>query len=237
MTTVVEVLARAARQCSIVAPSSWVSSTDDEHVELRDDFLLETVDDIQARVDLPSPIGKQTTISGDGSEQYTLPTNFVRTQRDQLAVYDTQQDSPAIPVTDDGMWTYIKDIGTSGVRKYYKIEGYEGNYTISIYSNPSSDLTVSYISDVWMKTDGGTEGNAFTAEDDVILLPRRVVEAGIIWRWRERRGLPYEDKYNEYEALIARLSNDTRGRRVIDMGQSSTDVRWQDLVPSFIPAS
>ena len=50
MTTVVEALNRIARQCSIKAPSSWVSATRDDHVSLRDDFLNETVEDILERV-------------------------------------------------------------------------------------------------------------------------------------------------------------------------------------------
>ena len=83
----------------------------------------------------------------------------------------------------------------------------------------------------------GTPGSEFTAEEDVLLLPRRLVESGIIWRYRERRGLPYTDKFNEYEILMQRMANDRRGRRSVNMGGRSNDVRWQDLVPTFIPAS
>ena len=68
-------------------------------------------------------------------------------------------------------------------------------------------------------------------------MPRTVVESGTVWRYRERRGLPYLDKYNEYEAKMARLSNDTRARRVVSFGETDNNVRWQDLVPAFIPSS
>ncbi len=238
MTTVVEALNRIARQCSIKAPSSWVSATRDDHVSLRDDFLSETVDDILDRVDLPSPIGASTTITGTGAETYDLPENYVRLHRSDLSVYDKNLDRACIPITTDGEYTYIKDQGTAGVLRYYKTTGYQGDFNISFYDEPSTgtEIVISYSTSYWMATSGGTAGDMFTAESDVLLLPRRVVETGTVWRYRERKGLPYVDKYNEYEALIARLSNDSRARRVVSLGDKP-NVRWQDLVPAVIPSS
>lgn len=236
MTAIVDALNRIARQCSVEAPTSWVTGTRADHVEIRDDFFLEAVDDILERVDLPVPIGAQQTISGDGSETYSLNANFKRLHRDQLAVYDNSQDRPCIPITTDGLYTHIKDIGAAGIAKYYKITGYEGNFSISFYNEPTSAITVSYQTVNWMANSGGTQGSAFTAEDDILLLPRRVVEAATVWRYRERRGLPYLDKFNECEALMQRLMNDRRPRRVVGFG-GIEEVRWQDLVPSFIPPS
>lgn len=238
MTTVVQALNRIARQCSVSPPSSWVTTSGQAAVEIRDDFFLETVDDILDRVDLPSPVGAQTTIAGTGAETYSLPTNFKRLHRDELAVYDVQLDRPCVPITTDGEYTYLKDQGTAGVVRYYKVTGYDGNFEISFYDEPtaSNSITLSYSTVNWMATSGGTAGSIFTAETDVLLLPRRLVEAGTVWRYRERRGLPYEDKYSEYEALLARTISDQRGRRVVSFGERKM-ARWQDLIPSFIPES
>ena len=87
MTLIVDALDRVAREVSLTSPSSWVSTTADEYLEIRDDFLLETVEDISDRVDLPSPVSAQTTITGTGVETYSLPSTFKRMQRDDLAVY------------------------------------------------------------------------------------------------------------------------------------------------------
>lgn len=230
-------LNRIARQCSVSIPSSWITATRADQVEIRDDFLVETIDDLMDRVDLPGPIGKQYTVAGDGSESYSLPEDFKRLQRDELAVYDEALDRPCVPVTEDGMYTHIKDLGTAGVIRYFRLRGWPSNYTIDFYNEPTSNIIVSYISSNWLATSSGTAVNEFTAETDVLLLPRRVVETGAVWRFRERRGLPYMDKYNEHEALVARLSNDRRARRKINFGQADQDVRWQDMIPSFIPSS
>lgn len=236
MTLVTDALNRIARQCSVKAPSSWLSATRDDHVELRDDFLAETVDDILDRVDLGEPITKTSTINGTGAENYALPSDFKRFTRDDLAVYDDQQDRAGVPVTNSGEWTYIKDLGTAGITRFYRLKGYEGNFTLDIYREPDAGdtLSVHYVSDVWI-TNGGTEKSSFTDADDTLLLPRRLVEAGTVWRFRERRGLPYEDKYAEYTSLMDRALTDSRGLRRIQFGEPDMSVKWQDLVPAFIP--
>lgn len=237
MTLVTEALDRIARQCSVSAPSSWVTATADEHKELRDDFLLETVDDILCRIDLPAPIGAQTAVVGTGVETYSLPADFKRLMRDNLAVYDTFHDRPVLPISTDGEWAALADLGASLTAQYYRITGYEDNWSISFFGYPSASIsiTVSYISTAWI-TNASTEKASFTDPADALLLPRRIVESGTVWRWRERRGLPYRDKYMEYEALIARLSNDSRTRRTVNFGPRNT-VRWQDNIPSVIPTS
>jgi len=218
MTLVTDALDRIARQCSVKAPS--------------------TVDDILERVDLGEPITKTTTITADGSENYALPSNFKRLTRSELAVYDDQQDRAGVPVTNSGEWTYIKDLGTAGITRFYRVKGYEGNYTIDIYRNPETgeDLSVHYVSTVWI-TNASTEKSEFTDPDDTLLLPRRLVESGTVWRFRERRGLPYEDKFAEYEMLMNRALIDSRNLRTIQFGEPDRSVKWQDLVPAFIPDS
>lgn len=230
-------LDRIARQCSVTIPSSWVTATRADQVEIRDDFLVEAIDDILDRVDLPGPIGQQYTVAGNGAETYSLPSDFKRLQRDEFSVYDEALDRPCVPVTEDGLYTHIKDLGTAGVIKYFRVRGWPDNYTIDIYKEPTTNVIVSYISSNWLADAAGTAKNSFTAGTDVLLLPRRVVETGAVWRFRERRGLPYLDKYNEFEALIARLSNDKRTRRTINFGERDRTVRWQDMLPSFIPDS
>lgn len=240
MVTVVDVLSRAARQCSVKQPSNWLTASEESYNELRDDFLLETVADILDRVDLPSPIGAQAVITGDGSETYNLPSSFRRLHRGAFAVYETtNQRRPCIPVTDDGQWTHIKQIGSTGADRYYRMTGYEGNWQISLYNVPTAgiSITVSYNSENWASL-SGTGKSAFTDAADVLLLPREVVECGIVYRYRERRGLPYQDKRLEYEAKIARLSNDARSRRTVDFsGNMSNRKPWEIPVPDFIPSS
>jgi hypothetical protein len=245
MTLIVDVLARVARQVSITAPSSWLTASEDEHVEIRDDFLLEAVDDILEGVDLPAPMGASVAVStltsatnSDGSRTFELPAAFKRLHRDPMSVYDPLLNERCVPVTTEGEWTALTDDGAAGVVRYYRLSGYLGAHEVTFYADPgaSATITVAYNTVNWM-ANSGTAGSAFTSADDVLILPRRLVESGIVWRWRERKGLPYDDKMAEYEMLKARLANDSRPRRIVNMAGGGDHIRWQDRVPAYIPSA
>lgn len=242
MTKITDILARVARQVSYNEPSSWITATDRTAKEIRDDFLLETVDELQKRIDWASPIGKQTTITGDGSTvSHSLPSNFVRVQFDENAIYEiTSTRRAGVVVQSDGDWTHINAIGTGGGSRFYQIEGYEGNYTIQFYPTleDGSTVTVSYISNVWMADSGGTEGKALTDPDDVALYPRRILELGCIWRFRKRKGVPYQDILSEYEAWLATQANQQRGMKRIVFGEPIGHYHPMRVpVPDYIPDS
>ena len=240
MTLITSILERVARQCSVEQPSSWLTATDTEHVELRDDFLPEAVHNILTRLDLPGPIGKQTVITGTGAEDYDLPSDFLRMQRDQMAVYETTTTRRALqPVSNDGEWAHLKEIGSTGYMRYYRVQGYPGNYTIGIYKEPTAtqSVTVSYISTAWKASAEGVTGDEFTSETDVAILPRELLETGTVYRFRRRKGLDYMDVRTEYEALLRHHSNDSRSRRQINMGSGPTGRKpWDIPVPDFIPS-
>lgn len=249
-TTVVEVLNRAARQCGVKPPSSWVTATRDDHVSLRDDFLQETVADILDRYDLPGPISNDQTftvtdaelrLETDGSRWFPVNTELRRLQRHHFAVYDLDQQRPVLQVMNDGAWTHLTEVGASGASKYYQLRGFPGEYQLYVYPAPGvgETIRIHYISQKWIRS--GTVGSyetspktEFTADEDILALPAAPVQAGIVWRFRERQGLPYQDKYNEYEAQLTRMVNDMRLRRYVNMG-GKAHVRWQDLIPNFIP--
>ncbi|MBK7804379.1 MAG: hypothetical protein IPJ55_17310 [Chloracidobacterium sp.] len=208
-------------------------------MEIRDDFLLETVSDILDRVDLPAPMGAITTITGDGSEEYALPADFLRLHRAKAAVYEPSYRRVLIPITDEGTWRHLQAVGSTGADRYFKIGGYEGNWTISFYAHPglNNTVTVAHNANPSRMANAGTPGSAFTNPADVILFPRRLVEAGIVYRWRDRKGLPYQDKYLEYEAQLARLSNDTKVRRIISLNGHGLSSRGISRFRNYIPES
>jgi hypothetical protein len=236
MTLIVDVLNRIARHCSISAPSSWITATADEHVEIRDDFLRECVDDLLDRVDWPQPIGAQVTITGTGVASYALPADFRRLQRNPYSVYDQQLDACGIPVVTDGDWVELLDSGIAGADRFFRLTGYPGAWEIEFEAEPTTDIILSYVTNNWMASGTGTVGSTFTAADDVLVLPERLVEVGTIWRWRERRGLPFQDKYAEFTALLARHMNDVRGHRKVSFNRRKV-VRWTDRIPAFIPSA
>lgn len=238
MTLVVDVLDRVARQCSVTPPSSWVTATDNTALSIRDDYLRETIDDLAKRVDFPSPISRQETITGDGSETYNLPSDFLRLAGGETAVYE--QDTVrryGIPISDDGAWTHLKDLGSAASNRYFRLGGYDGARTIDFYRAPTTGETVivHYVSTRWVLADGGAYGDTFSAETDTLIYPRRPVELGTVMRFRKRNGLPLGDMEREYELWIASESNQRRARGTINFGGRSYSKPMRVPVPDFIP--
>lgn len=239
-TMVVSVLDRIARQCGVKKPTSWVTATRQDHEEIRDDFFLEAIENVLDRFDLPSPIGAQEVIIGTGAESYALPTAFRRLQRDENSVYEkTTVRRAGIPMASDGDWTYLKDHGLAGADRFYRLTGYEGNFSIEFNRALAAgeEVTVSYVTNNWMADADGTVGKRLAFGTDALLLPRLAVEAGTVWRFRERRGLPYEDKYKESEMHLARLSNDRNTMRTVSFGDTEYRKPWDVPVPSMIKIS
>lgn len=240
MTTIAEAMDRAARRCSITPPASWTGATALSLVEMREDFLLETVDELLDRVDWPSPIGKVQTITGDGSTEFDLNSDFKRMKRSREVYESSNTRRFGIPVHDEGTWQYLTDIGTAAAYRYFRTAGYDGAFTIEFYPATSSgdSIQVAYVSELWMATSAGVVGSAWTNDTDLLLLPRRLIELGVEHRFKQRKGMDYAPALAEYELRLGRAINDANLiRRVDGSGQMQTYHPSQIPVPDFIPPS
>ena len=238
MATVKDVMDKAARGCSVAPPTSWITASTLSHMELKD-FLAETVEELLERIDWPDPISLDTVIAGTGAETYSLPADFKRLTRDAFTVYETTTTRrPCIPIRANGDWTYLKQVGSAGGDRYYRVSGDEADgFDISFYQFPATgaSITLSYVTRNWLKV-SGTAGYQWNDVSATLLLPARLVEMGVVWRFRRRKGLPFTDRLNEYEANLVRQSNDKRGMRRIDMtGDGSMRSPFDIPVPDFIP--
>ena len=236
MTLIVDILDRAARQCSVSSPSNWVTSQDLSALEIRD-FMGETVDDILSRIETPQPIGASATITGDGGATYALPASFKRLKRGAYAV--RERDDACIPVADDGDWSYLVHRGSTGGDRYFRVTGIDGAFSMEFYRplEAGAEVSVEYVSTLWAQSATGDGIADLSAGDDISRLPRRIIEAGIVWRWRERKGLDFGGKLAEYEAMLARFSSDSRTARVVSFGKRNVYKPFDVPVPDFIPGA
>ena len=240
MPTVASVMDKVAREVKVAVPNGWVAATTLTYMELKD-LLQETVDELLERVDWPDPIAKDTTVTGTGVETYSLPSDFKRMTRDDLAVYESTSTRRAcIAVTTRGQWTHLQDIGSAAGNRYYRLSGdEESGYEISFFRDLETDaeVTASYVSKNWLVI-SSTEGSVWSDEGATLLLPRRLIELGVVWRFRRRKGLAYLDRYNEYEGMIAKLSNDKKGLRSIGFGEpDELPAPMRVPVPDYIPSA
>jgi len=238
MATVKAVMDEAARRCKVTAPTNWITATTDTAMLFKD-FLAETVEELLSRVDWPDPISLDTVITGTGVETYSLPSDFKRMTRDEMAVFETTRSQrPCTPVVNNGTWTSLQLNGSAYGGRFYRTSGDDDNgYEISFFRDleTGASVTASYISNKWQAV-SGVGSATWTDVTATLLLPSQLVRRGLIWRFRQDKGLPYADRMNEYEANLARLANDAKGIKRIDMGgDNRLSGPWDIPVPDYLP--
>ena len=79
--------------------------------------------------------------------------------------------------------------------------------------NPAPNGTISYpyISRYWARDAGGASKPAFSVDTDEFVLPERLLKLGLIWRWREMKGLEYAEDMASYEAALSQYQTRDAG--------------------------
>lgn len=77
------------------------------------------------------------------------------------------------------------------------------------FSGLSGEATVRYVSENWVN---GSQREV-TQNGDTFAFPARLVEGGVIWRWRRQKGLPYDDFIAEHEAAVEAALKADRGMK------------------------
>lgn len=237
MVKVSELMNRAARECKLKAPGAWVPATDLSYMDMKD-YLSDTVEELLQRLDWPNPVTIDLPVIGTGAEDHNLPPDFLRVTRDELAVYEpTTTRRACIPITSNGAWSHLKQLGSAGGNRYYRIQGSDGAYKIGFYRplEANQRVIVSYVSKNW-NVAAGVYSDEWKVEEAECLFPADLVRLGVVWRFRRAKGMPYADRLNEYEGRLSRLINDARGIRSISFGEPPSMRSPFDIpVPDFIP--
>lgn len=71
-----------------------------------------------------------------------------------------------------------------------------------ITPNPPPDQTIAYeyVSTAWACNEAGDESyNVWQIDSDTSWIPEKVIKLGLVWRWRQTKGLPYAEDYDTYQ--------------------------------------
>lgn len=87
-----------------------------------------------------------------------------------------------------------------------------------------------YIAKTYALSLGGERKASFTADNDTFMLDERLLTLGIIWRYREQKGMGYAEDMKTYEDALSQAQARDRGARAIRSRVSSarpgTRVGW-----------
>ncbi len=201
--SLLSVVQDACRRIGIVVPNAIVSSNDAQVMQLMT-LLNQEGQNLSARFDW-QVLRKEATFTGVAADdqgalssiagtdcKYIIPDTFWnRTLRRPVYGSITPQD-----------WQMLKASPQTGPFQQFLLRG--GH--ILMIPNPTAlqTLAFEYKTANWcMASDGVTGKSAYSADDDSALLDEQIMTIGLIWRWRQVKGLEYAEDFRTYEGMVA----------------------------------
>jgi hypothetical protein len=158
-----------------------------------------------------------------GQQAYSLPSDYdfmiSGTQWDRG--YRWQVFGPLTPQE----WQVLKSgLSPTGPRRRFRLMG--GMYYLDPVPYDSNLLVYEYYSNAFANPLGvtTTQATAFTNDTDTYVLPDDLMILGLKFRYRQAKGLEYEDAFDNYQRALQReLGRDT-GSRTLRLDISTSDV-------------
>lgn len=209
----------AAPKCGLQQPSGVVSSTDPNVVLLRtladeEGELLSDRHEWQAQ----KKTATHTTVAANlqGSMDDIAP-GWRRIVNDTM--WNDSIDVLYVPL-DDQRWREFQD------RPYGLIRGFRiVDNNLYILEAPTAGQTIKfeYVTRYYCENNVGTEQAAWAADTDVGILPERLMRMGLVWRWREVKGLDYLGREASYHEAVTQAIIDEKPAPVLDMSRAVAD--------------
>lgn len=201
--SLLSVVQDACRRIGIVVPNAIVSSSDAQIMQLMT-LLNQEGQSLSERFDW-QVLRKEVTFTGVAADdqgaistiagtdfKYIIPDTFWnRTLRRPVYGSITPQD-----------WQMLKASPQTGPFQQFILRG--GH--ILMLPNPTASQTMAfeYKTANWVLASDGTTGkSAYSADDDSALLDEQIMTIGLIWRWRQVKGLEYAEDFRLYEGMVA----------------------------------
>lgn len=218
--TVLSAIARACPKLGLEVPLSVFSSTEREHVELAE-LANVVAEEIASAYDW-QVLKKISTITGDATtEDWPLEADYDRQTLKATMWVASRTGAPLEHVLDFDRWLGII-VSTATVSSGQWII-----YGNQIHIRPALALADTakypYITTAIVDPASGANKAAFTIDTDVFLLDESVLRKGIIWRWKEQKGLPYAEAMQDYEIGLAEAVGRDKGSKILTIGAQ----RWR----------
>lgn len=118
-------------------------------------------------------------------------------------------------------WQRYKAATTTLIFDAFRVRG--NSLMISPTPDTSYVYAFEYLSSYWVAdaSDTATPAKAeWEADTDVGVLPEELMTLGVVWRFKQSKGLTYDEEFRTYEAqVMLRMARDT-ARRTTNMGRS-----------------
>lgn len=208
---ILEAMQKAAIRLLGRKPDTFFGATTTFELEICD-LVNEVATDVAKYRDWQGLI-RMATITGDGSAtDYDLPGDYDR----QLEISEVQDSTSWAfgfqRVTDINDFTFLTNRGFTPYPGVWII--YDDQLHFAPAPGAGVTATYPYITKNWAIDADGVAKPAFTADTDTFALPERLLTLGLVWRWRENKGLATGDQEAFIKALDEYGTSDKGSRPI-----------------------
>lgn len=198
-----EIVQEACRRVGFPVSNTAASSTDPQITQMLS-LLNEEGRDLSSRHDWTNLQTEATFTSVAASTQGALSAlapGFRRFISETLWNRSQQREAPG-PIT-PRQYQRLKSGLASLVDPAWYVRG--GNLVLEPAPAAGQSYSFEYIDKRWAVANDGTRKEQFTRDEDTHLLDDDALLLGLIWRWRQAKGLEYAEDFTKAERKVAAL--------------------------------
>ncbi|QOZ15944.1 hypothetical protein XI02_13865 [Bradyrhizobium sp. CCBAU 21365] len=231
--SILSVLQTAMPLCGLPAPAQAVSSVD-PNVQKFVAMAQDIGDELRERFFWRN-LNIAGQITGDGSTTlFDLPSDWALLSPGQQIYSSVNTLSPRYgPITNEQL-AALKSSQVAPVRPVWRLIGSALEFFPAI--GAGEIITFNYYSTNWVSnTDGSLRQPTFLLDSDFSMIDELVIRRGLIYRWKESKGLECSADQGRYERALDRAAGREDGERITSTAAPVLDVDgWWPGTVTFV---
>lgn len=220
--SILSTLQLAMPLCGLPPPNSAVSSQDPNVVKFLA-FAQDLGDELRERFFWRN-LNISGTLIGDGTTTlFALPSDWALLSPGQRLFSNLYPTLPIYgPVTNEQS-AQMKSSPSFPTRPVWRILG--GVMEIWPALGAGEVVTFNYYSTNWVSNAAGLQRQpGFLLDTDFSMIDEIVLRRGLIWRWKESKGLDYSEAFRSYQMSLDRAAGREDAERIVNMSSKPLDV-------------
>lgn len=145
-------------------------------------------------------------------------------------IWNRTQNRPMYGSLTPSDWQLLTSSRVAGPFQEYRIQN--GNIYLKPAPPAGETCSFEYVSGNWCQSIGGTKQSAWATDTDTGILDEKIMTAGVLWRWKQVKGLDYAEDFRKYEIRVLQAMGRDAGKPTLSMDGSPTNRAPGIIVPS-----
>jgi hypothetical protein len=214
-TSILGIIQETAPRLGLEVPDTVFSSTERTQIELK--RVVNATLDMIVRAHRWQKLVQRATYSGDGSTtDFDLPADYGWMPDDQR-IWSTTGQRTFLKCQSLDDWLALDVRNFNPGDNAWIIYGQQLHFTPAL--DDGEDAQHFYQSTAAVQPASGTAKSTFTLDTDTFRLDDELLRLGLIYRWKQYKGLPYAEFMNDYEILKEKLIGRDKGATMLRQGK------------------